>query len=245
MNRNPRLAVGAGALALLIGAFGPWVSLLGVLHVGPTSSAEVSIVVFGGAALVALAAILGRALRSASITVGVAALAEAVYALVRIEQAKSHAGEWGSLISPGWGLYLTIIAGLFLIASTWLARGHEPMTASASAGERTSTTHTRTQMTDEPIYRFSSEKQPNIGRKGRRPATFVLGYALAGVSGLFGAGVKWAADKQEREDAQDQIIAAQATEQRWVQAQRDPAFLARQKAMDARLDRALGKAEVH
>jgi hypothetical protein len=132
MTKNPRIAVGAGTLALLIGALGPWASVLGVLHVGPTSSAEVSVVVFGGAALVALAAILGRALRPASITVGTAALAEAVYALVRIEQAKSQAGEWGSLITPGWGLYLTIIAGLFLITSTWLARRREPVTASAT-----------------------------------------------------------------------------------------------------------------
>jgi hypothetical protein len=132
MNKNPRIAVGAGTLALLIGALGPWASVLGVIQVGPTSSGEVSIVVFGGAALLALAAILGRALRPASITVGIAALAEAVYALVRIEQAKSHAGDWGSLITPGWGSYLTIITGLFLIASTWLARRREPMTASVS-----------------------------------------------------------------------------------------------------------------
>jgi hypothetical protein len=126
MNINPRIAVGAGALALLIGAFGPWVSLLGVLHVGPTNSAEVSIVVFGGAALLALAAAVGRAMRPASIVIGIAAMAEAIYALVRIEQAKSRAGEFGSLIAPGWGLYLTIIAGLYLVASTWLARRREP-----------------------------------------------------------------------------------------------------------------------
>lgn len=132
MNKNPRIAVGAGTLALLIGALGPWASVLGVIHVGPTSSAEVSIVVFGGATLLAVAAIVGRALRPASIAVGIAALVEAVYALVRIEQAKSQAGEWGSLITPGWGLYLTIVAGLFLIASTWLARPREPMTAPAT-----------------------------------------------------------------------------------------------------------------
>ena len=51
MNIDRRIAVGAGALALLIGALGPWVSLLGVLHVGPTSNAEDTIVLFGGAAL--------------------------------------------------------------------------------------------------------------------------------------------------------------------------------------------------
>jgi hypothetical protein len=96
--------------------------VLGVLHVGPTSNAEISIVVFGGAALLALAAILGRAMRPASIVIGIAALAEATHALVRIEQAKSQAAEWGSLISPGWGLYITILAGLYLIASTWLVR---------------------------------------------------------------------------------------------------------------------------
>ena len=99
--------------------------------------------VFGGAALVALAASLGRALRPASITVGIAALAEAVYAFVRIEQAKSQAGEWGSLIAPGWGLYLTIIAGLFLIASTWLAGRREPMPRAMKSSCRSRGLHAR------------------------------------------------------------------------------------------------------
>jgi hypothetical protein len=124
---NPRTVVGAGAAALLIGGLGPWANVLGALQVGPTSSTEVSIVIFGGAALVALAAILGRAMRPASIAIGLAALAEAVHVLVRIEDAKSQAGQWGSLVSPGWGLYLTIIAGLFLIASTWVGRRREPV----------------------------------------------------------------------------------------------------------------------
>jgi hypothetical protein len=118
---NPRIALGAGALALLVGAFGPWVSVLGgLLNIGPTASTEVSIVVFGGVALVALSAIVGRKMRAASIVIGVAALVEAGYALVRIEQAKSDAGEFGALISPGWGLYLTVLTGLFLVGSTWI-----------------------------------------------------------------------------------------------------------------------------
>jgi hypothetical protein len=119
---NTRIALVIGALALLAGAVGPWATVLGALHIGPTANVEISIVVFGGAALVLLAAALNRGLRVASIAIGVAAVAETVYAFVRIEQAKSEAGEWGALISPGWGLFLTVIAGAFLVASTWIVK---------------------------------------------------------------------------------------------------------------------------
>jgi hypothetical protein len=123
MERNARIALGAGALALAAGALGPWVSAFGgIISIGPTASWDVSLVVFGGIAAVALAALMSRWMRAASIVVGVAAVAEAVYALVRIGDAKSEAGEFGALFSPGWGLYLTIIAGAYLVASTWLAR---------------------------------------------------------------------------------------------------------------------------
>ena len=122
---NARHALGGGALALLIGAFGPWASVFGAISIGPTANAEISFVVFGGAALVALSAITGRGTRRASIVVGLLALSEAIYALVKIQQAKSDAGEWGALLQPGWGLYLTIIAGFFLVISTWIAK-HEP-----------------------------------------------------------------------------------------------------------------------
>jgi hypothetical protein len=121
MNRkNKRIALGIGAVALLAGAVGPWASVLGAISVGPTANTEITIVVFGGIALVALAAATNRALRVASMLTGGLAIAEAVYALVRIEQVKSDAGEFGGLISPGWGLYLTILAGLYLLASTWI-----------------------------------------------------------------------------------------------------------------------------
>ena len=96
-------------------------SVLGALSVGPTSNTETTIAVFGGVVVVALAALTNRALRTASMVAGVAALAS-VYALVKIQQAKADAGEWGSLIQPGWGLYLTILVGLYLIASTWIVR---------------------------------------------------------------------------------------------------------------------------
>ncbi len=63
---STRIALGAGTLALLIGALGPRVTLL---------------------------------------------------------------GEWPALIAPGLGLYLTVIVGVFLIASTWLVRRPEPAVA--------------------------------------------------------------------------------------------------------------------
>lgn len=126
---NTRIALGAGALALLIGAFGPWATFLGAINIGPTSNAEISVLVFGGAALVALSALSGKKMRVASISIGVLALIEAIYAIVRIQQAKADADDWGALIAPGWGLYLTVIVGFFLIASTWLVRRPGPAMA--------------------------------------------------------------------------------------------------------------------
>jgi hypothetical protein len=123
---NTRIALGVGTLALLIGALGPWATLLGAINIGPTSSVEISIVVLGGVALVALSALTGRNMRLASISIGVLAVIETVYAIVRIQQVKAEAHEWGALIAPGWGLYLTVIVGVFLIASTWLVRRPEP-----------------------------------------------------------------------------------------------------------------------
>jgi hypothetical protein len=125
LNRNTRIALGAGALALAAGAVGPWATALGIVSVGPTSNTEVTLVVVGGIVVVALAALLNRWMRALSILAGGLAVAEAVYALVKIEQAKSDAGEFGALISPGWGLYLTVIAGVFLVVSTWIVRTEE------------------------------------------------------------------------------------------------------------------------
>jgi hypothetical protein len=126
---NTRIALGAGTLALLIGALGPWATFLGAINISPTSSVEISIVVLGGVALVALSALTGRNMRLASISIGVLAVIETVYAIVRIQQVKAEADEWGALIAPGWGLYLTVIVGVFLIASTWLVRRPEPAVA--------------------------------------------------------------------------------------------------------------------
>jgi hypothetical protein len=84
-------------------------------------------------ALLALSALLQRNMRAASIVVGVLALIEAGYALVKISEAKSAAGTFGALISPGWGLYLTILAGIYLIASTWVAKTSAPAPAAEAA----------------------------------------------------------------------------------------------------------------
>lgn len=119
---NIRTALLIGVAALIIGAIGPWATALGVISIGPTASTEWSVVVFGGIAVIAFSAISLRASRALSIIVGVLAMTEAIVALVRIQQAKSDAGEFGNLFQPGWGLYLTILAGAYLIASTFIVQ---------------------------------------------------------------------------------------------------------------------------
>ncbi len=49
--------------------------------------------------------------------------------IVQFIELKAEADEWGALIAPGWGLYLTVIVGFFLVASTWLERRLEPAVA--------------------------------------------------------------------------------------------------------------------
>jgi hypothetical protein len=129
--KNVRIALLVGAGALLIGAVGPWASMLGVINVGPTANGETAAVVFGGAAILAVSAFTLRATRAISISVGLLALAESIYTLVKIADIKSSAGEFGGLIQPGWGVYLTVIAGLYLVVSTFVVKrtGNVPVAA--------------------------------------------------------------------------------------------------------------------
>jgi len=119
-NFNRNTALGIGAVALILGAIGPWVSVLGLVSVGPGNDTELAIVIFGGIALLIVSALTGRFMRPVSILVGLGALAESVNTLVRSSQA--DLGELGELVSPGWGLYLTMLAGTYIILSTWIAR---------------------------------------------------------------------------------------------------------------------------
>lgn len=117
-SRNSALALGAVILAF--GAIGPWITFLGVINGGPANLLEVGLVVFGGIGLVALSALTGRYMRPVSILVGVGILIEAGYVWFVLSEAQSS--EVGGLVSPGWGLYLSILASLYLIASTWIAK---------------------------------------------------------------------------------------------------------------------------
>lgn len=115
-----------GAIALILGAIGPWISVLGFIGGGPANSLEVGSIVFGGIALVIISALLGRFMRTVSIIVGVLVLAEVVNVFININSANSDS-DLGSLASPGWGLYLSAVAGLYLIVSTFVFAKQTPM----------------------------------------------------------------------------------------------------------------------
>lgn len=119
MNKLTRTnALALGALALLISAMGPWVTVFGGLFsAGPTNSTEPALIVFGGLGLVILSAITGKYMRPVSIVVGVLVLAEAANVFVRMSTDTDS-----ELVSPGWGLYLTVLSSLFLIVSTFITK---------------------------------------------------------------------------------------------------------------------------
>lgn len=116
---NRPTALSLAAIGLCLSAVGPWITVFGVLSLGPDNSTELAIVVFGGIALLIASALSGRFMRSISILVGLAILGEALNTFVRLSL---HHDELDGLVTTGWGLYLSILIGLFLVASSWIIK---------------------------------------------------------------------------------------------------------------------------
>jgi hypothetical protein len=117
---NCPTALSIAAIGLIFGAIGPWITVLGFINGGPTNSTEVGLIVFGGIGLVICSAFSGRFMRTVSILVGVLILIEAGHVFYEMHHA--NGSDIGSLVTPGWGLYLTVIACLWLIASTFVVK---------------------------------------------------------------------------------------------------------------------------
>jgi hypothetical protein len=120
-NLNRPTALSLGAIALIVGAIGPWISVFGgLINGGPMNDTETALIVFGGIALVIGSALTRFQMRILSVLVGFGVMAEVGYTWSKINEANSSA--FGSIVNPGWGLYLTAVAGLYLVASTWVAQ---------------------------------------------------------------------------------------------------------------------------
>lgn len=115
LNRPTALAI--AAIALIVGAVGPWVTVLGIISAGPANFTEVALVVFGGIGFVVVSALTSRFMRPVSILVGVLILLEVGNVWFRLGE-----GSTNELVKPGWGLVLSTLAALFLIASTFIAK---------------------------------------------------------------------------------------------------------------------------
>jgi hypothetical protein len=124
---NTPTAITIGAVALILGAIGPWVTVLGLFGGGPTNSFEVGLIVFGGIGLLLCSAFSGRFMRTMSILISVLILIETANVFYEVRNANDS--ELGSLVSPGWGLYLTVLACLWLIASTFVFKTARPSVA--------------------------------------------------------------------------------------------------------------------
>lgn len=121
-NMNRPTALALGAILLCVGAIAPWITVFGVISAGPSNFLEVGLVVFGGIGLIILSALTNRFTRPLSIVVGVAILAQVGYVWFHLSEQDTN-----EYVTPGWGLWLTSAACLYLIASTWIARKQTPM----------------------------------------------------------------------------------------------------------------------
>jgi hypothetical protein len=120
-NFTHRQALALGAVLLSIGAIAPWITVFGLISAGPSNFTEVALFVFGGIGLVCLSAITRHYMRPVSIVIGLLILAQVVYVWFGLSEQDTN-----ELVTPGWGLWLTTAACLYLIASTFIVKS-KPM----------------------------------------------------------------------------------------------------------------------
>lgn len=113
---NRPTALSLAAIALIISAIGPWISFFG-LTAGPSNFLEVALVIFGGIGLLILSAFTGYGMRTVAIVVGVAVLGQVGYVWFVLSESSTN-----EFVTPGWGLYLSILVGLFLVTSPWFVK---------------------------------------------------------------------------------------------------------------------------
>lgn len=119
-NFNRRTALALGAVMLSISAIAPWITVLGLISAGPSNFTEVALVFFGGIGLIILSLLTRRFMRPVSIVVGVLVFVEAAYVWFALSEQDTN-----ELVTPGWGLWFAIATGVYLIASTFIAK--QPM----------------------------------------------------------------------------------------------------------------------
>lgn len=117
INMSRPTGVAIGAFLLCVCAIAPWITFAGVVNAGPTDFTEVAVVFFGALGLLLISIITGRYMRPISVIVGSLVLLDVAYVWFHISE---HATN--PLVGPAWGMFFTIASGLYIIASTWLAR---------------------------------------------------------------------------------------------------------------------------
>lgn len=136
------------AAAMVIGAFGPWVTALGV-NVAGTDSSNDGWLVFAAAVVAALIVVFNsndRAAGTWAMLGGVAGAAITIYDRSHVDRAISHAGAIAAaLVHVGWGLNLAMIASISLFisglilfrstAKTWGIGSDQPSTPAGAIGD--------------------------------------------------------------------------------------------------------------
>jgi hypothetical protein len=114
---------------MILGAFGPWARVLGLISVSGTDAGDGWILIAGGlvAAVVLWLAVSGIGSRNVLLPIAVlAAVAGAVTAAIDFSSLRSVANDAGppraifagEVISAGWGIYVALIASIALGLST-------------------------------------------------------------------------------------------------------------------------------
>jgi hypothetical protein len=108
----------ASVVVMVIGAFGPWAKILGLITVNGTDESGDGWIVIGAAIVGAIAFALwraqGRNWLALAALAAAAALATTIYDRVDLERTTANGVNVGALIDAGWGIYVAMIGSLSL-----------------------------------------------------------------------------------------------------------------------------------
>jgi hypothetical protein len=116
----------AAAGAVFIGSIAPWITASGFISLsvgGMEGDGKITLAVAILAALIALAPAFSKrlGLRIAVSTIGAATAAVALNVLRQISSSGGQGDEPAVLLSAGWGLWITLAAGIALAVVPWAA----------------------------------------------------------------------------------------------------------------------------
>lgn len=118
------------AVGIVIGAIGPWWTTFLVDIAGTEGDGQITLLLALISAVIVLLKPAGSRLLLVAVVCGVLCAIVGIYDLVTVSSENQELfGQEVDLVSPGWGLWLTVIASVAFTVSTYMFKTEDPPSA--------------------------------------------------------------------------------------------------------------------